>query len=523
MDDPVPINNSLDALYPPAELGAQMVRWNQLISQFSKLYNGKLPGFVGRSPGRVNLLGEHIDYSLYEVLPMGIAEDVCIAVRAFPSGGMAKVAIANIKPDRFKSNGFNIEADGSVEIDASTHEWTNYFKAGLRGAMGLLKQKISDFSPTSMEVLVDGTVPAGGGLSSSAAFVCASALTVLRANGQEQIIKRELVELAIVSERAVGVNSGGMDQAASVSSIRGDALSVSFHPNLHAEAIAFPMTKSPITFMIAQSFVAADKHTSAPRCYNLRVVECTLAAEFIASKLGLTLKEDSSSLGRSLRGLQEVYFDSRKGTSDGTSTSEIGGLKTMLSLVEEHLPKDQGYTRAEIAQVLQTSVADLESRYMTKFPVDATDFMLRSRALHVLNEAIRVSQFKSLLKEPPSDEEVLFTELGALMNNTQESCRDVYSCSCPELDELCEIAKGAGAYGSRLTGAGWGGCTVHLIPKDRTEEIRKAWEEKYYRVKFPEITSEKLAEAVVVTEPGHGSMMYVRSLLTPPVNLELIS
>lgn len=60
-----------------------------------------------------------------------------------------------------------------------------------------------------MEILVDGNVPAGGGLSSSAAFVCASALATLRANGREHVNKRELVELAIVSERAVGVNSGG--------------------------------------------------------------------------------------------------------------------------------------------------------------------------------------------------------------------------------------------------------------------------------------------------------------------------
>ena len=57
--------------------------------------------------------------------------------------------------------------------------------------------------------------------------------------------------------------------------------------------------------------------------------------------------------------------------------------------------------------------------------------------------------------------------LGALMNETQDSCRDVYDCSAPELDELCRLALGAGAYGSRLTGAGWGGCSVHLVAADK--------------------------------------------------------
>ena len=64
-----------------------------------------------------------------------------------------------------------------------------------------------------MDVLADGTVPSGGGLSSSAAFVCVSVLAVMRANGVEKVDKKELVEVAIVSERAVGVNSGGSRNA----------------------------------------------------------------------------------------------------------------------------------------------------------------------------------------------------------------------------------------------------------------------------------------------------------------------
>lgn len=215
MDEPVPIINSLDALYPPESLITQMQRWDRLYHQFASLYDSASPQFVTRSPGRVNILGEHIDYSLYEVLPMAILADVLIAVSTSspnPDSQEATILISNIDPEKYPSTKFGIATNGDIEIDPSNHSWSNYFKAGCKGALSLLRKQTPNLALRSLSILVDGNVPAGGGLSSSAAFVCASALAVLRANGQSSIIKKQLVELAIVSERSVGVNSGGMDR-----------------------------------------------------------------------------------------------------------------------------------------------------------------------------------------------------------------------------------------------------------------------------------------------------------------------
>ena len=501
MDQLVPVASDVDVLYASEALPAERKRWDKLRQKFSDLYGGKVPDFIARSPGRVNLIGEHIDYSLYEVLPMAIAADVIIAVsvpQQVEKPNKAKISIANVNSQKFKTNDFIFSGENDIEIDASTHEWTNYFKSGLKGAIGLLKKKDPQSTPRSMQIVVDGTVPAGGGLSSSAAFVCASALAVLHANGQKEVIKSELVELAIVSERAVGVNSGGMDQAASVFSIRGDAVSVSFSPILHAEAITFPKTDPPIIFMVAQSFVAADKHVTAPECYNLRVVECTLAAEYLAAKLKLKLLSDSAPLGTSLRGLQNAYYF-RPGRHNQHTEDER--FHKMLSLVKEHLPSTSGLNREEITSVLSISIPDLEDRYMSKLPVRAEKLFLLHREEHVFRE------FKSLLLNPPevtdSNPEKLFQSLGTLMNETQASCRDLYDCSCPELDELCTIAREAGAYGSRLTGAGWGGCSVHLVPKAKVDAVKKAWIDQYYSKKFPG----REEEGIVISEPGHGSFI----------------
>lgn len=207
----VPYARSLQDVYTQDALAPQGVRWNHLLSSFQTLY-GHHADFVSRSPGRVNIIGEHIDYSLYSVLPMAITADVLLAVSTDvqPSqDGTFKVRIANVQDAKFPAHEFDIPYD-AVDIDATVHEWTNYFKSGLRGALELLRKKRgAGFKPKSMQILLDGTVPSGGGLSSSAAFVSASALAVMIANGEKQVDKTELTELAIVSERAVGVNSGG--------------------------------------------------------------------------------------------------------------------------------------------------------------------------------------------------------------------------------------------------------------------------------------------------------------------------
>lgn len=186
------------------------LRFSSLVSQFNKEYNRR-PDFVARSPGRVNIIGEHIDYSLYDVFPTAVSVDVIMAVKVVPAGASGTtVKIANVAPEKFPSREFNVPHETDIEIDPKKHEWVNYFKAGLLGALKFLRKQRADgpLIPASMEILVDGNVPPGGGISSSAAFVCASALAVMKANNHD-VSKQDLLDLAVVSERAVGVYSGG--------------------------------------------------------------------------------------------------------------------------------------------------------------------------------------------------------------------------------------------------------------------------------------------------------------------------
>ena len=340
-----------------------------------------------------------------------------------------------------------------------------------------------------------------------------------------------------------------MDQAASVLSEIGSALYVSFVPKLHASPVQIPQTEPEIVFLAAQSYVQADKQATAPIQYNLRVVECALAADCLAKifRLKRPLKPDSSPLAISLRSFHDAYFcqkeDARNNNTDTSVEDFRLQLDKLIHMTDEYLMQEDGYTLEEISQILGVSEDDLRAKYMEKVPVRADKFMLRQRALHVFTEARRVIDFMTLLSSPPVQQEPVantkygtsvkdnepdkdtssstarndqvnhseyLRRLGALMNETQDSCRDVYECSAPELDELCRLALSAGACGSRLTGAGWGGCSVHLVPADKVDAVVEKWREGYYKKKFAEMGKDISMDlekegAVVKSRPGSGS------------------
>jgi len=320
-----------------------------------------------------------------------------------------------------------------------------------------------------------------------------------------------------------------MDQAASVFSEKGSALFVSFAPELGAGTVQFPKADPEFVFMIAQSYKKSDKKVTGPYNYNLRVVECTLAAlglfqfkEMIPG--GSDIPTDQSPLGLSLGTMFDTYWQTIGGARRPERTV-IERLEYFVNKIPEMFPGEGKYGKEEIAKVTGLSVEQLDERYINaRFPVIAEQFRLRKRAKHVYSEALRVYKFLHLLestkkfpvtpgKEPETKEThstQLYKQLGALLNESQTSCHDNFGCSTAELELICKLAREAGSVGSRLTGAGWGGATVHLVPIDRVEAVRDALNEGYYKklVVNKKINLKQYDNAVIVSRPGSGSALY---------------
>ncbi|KAI0052334.1 galactokinase gal [Auriscalpium vulgare] len=545
---PIPVYTSLETLY--ADLGTatnHAARWNDLAEEFQKRF-GRRPTHIARAPGRVNLIGEHIDYALFGVLPAAIERDILIACAPrdpslYPRGDVNahnlhhKYTPQSFTPTKKRSNSIGSgppEEEVHVEewhldIDKKELRWESYVKAGYYGVL-------NRFFPTSatelehpipVDLLVTGTVPAGSGLSSSAAMVVASTLVFLAANDKlDGVTKGTLVEMSMENEKRVGVNSGGMDQAASVISTPASALYVTFYPRLAATPVALPgssasSTSSPrAVFILANSLVTSEKAVHARTRYNLRVVETLAAARILALHLGLSVGP------RERLTLRQVVGRLGQEPEEGWAEDDES-LRTTLRLAVKEVERlrpasadqdgQEGVTLEEMVKLSGMPKAEFREVYLDWIDVEATHFQLYKRAKHVFTEALRVLQFREVCARQDADDAL--KELGDLMNASQTSCSRDFDCSCAELDQLTKIARDAGAYGSRLTGAGWGGCTVSLIAEDNVSSFIEKLTAAY--PPYNNLKGDALSEVIFATKPSSGacgmwlSSFRLRSLISP--------
>nr|XP_047908289.1 N-acetylgalactosamine kinase isoform X3 [Anser cygnoides] len=371
-----------------------------------------------------------------------------------------------------------------IQINKTKPQWHNYFLCGLKG----IQEHFGLNNPTGMNCLLDGTIPPSSGLSSSSALVCCAGLVTLRANGKT-LSKVELAEICTKSERYIGTEGGGMDQSISFLAEEGTATVrhrtpdqaklIEFSP-LRATDVRLP---SGAAFVIANSCVEMNK--AATSHYNIRVMECRLATKLLSKSKGLDWK-------KMLR-LQDVQ--AKLGVS----------LEEMLTIVEEVLHPEP-YSTEEICKCLGISLEDLRSQILSQNTQDVSTFKLHQRAKHVYSEAARVLEFKKICNEAPANAIQL---LGELMNQSYISCREMYECSCPELDRLVDICLQFGAVGSRLTGAGWGGCTVSMVPTDKLNTFLKNVKKAYYQNDVQRLALEN--NSLFATKPGRGALVFVEA------------
>jgi galactokinase len=339
-----------------------------------------------RAPGRVNLIGEHTDYNLGYVLPVAIDLDAWMCSVA-SDDGMVRLMSVQEGPAEFA-----LSTPG-----APTGTWQDYV-AGITRSLAQ-----SGVEVRAVSAVVDSTVPAGAGLSSSAALELAAAWTI----SQSAPVPMSGTDLARAAQRAeneyVGVRSGLMDQFAAVHGIRGSALL------LDCRSLEYRKVELPrgLTLVALDS---RNPHRLGTSEYNVRREQCE-------------------------RGVAQI-----RATNPGVAS-----------------------LRDVTPEMLRTASPRL-------------DDVVARRCEHVVHENERVMATVEALEEADLD------EVGRLFAESHASLRDLFEVSSVELDALVEIAKSVrGVVGARMTGGGFGGCTVNLVHDDAVEELRSTVAREYPR------------------------------------------
>ena len=342
---------------------------------------------IFRAPGRVNLIGEHTDYTEGFVMPLAINLHAWVAA-APRSDQRIRVFSSNI--------GQMAELDlEKPALNAQGH-WSAYI-LGVAAALVDAKHRIR-----GADLLVRGDVPMGAGLSSSASVEVASGFAMLAVSG----LSMPPSELAKVCQRAenqyAGAMVGIMDQMMACCGRENYALL------LDCRTLGFELLPlfRDAQFVVCNSMV---KHDHAANEYNQRRTDCETAARILSSRMP--------------------------------------NVKTLRDV----------------------SIEDLE-----RFAADLPTVVYR-RAHHVVTENARVLAARAALEK--SDPELF----GALMKQSHASLRDDYNVSCAELDILVKLASNSpGVYGSRMTGGGFGGCTISLVASEHVDEFKRTIAEEYH-------------------------------------------
>lgn len=340
------------------------------------------------SPGRINLIGEHIDYNGGMVFPMAIN---------LGTHGYLKLRDDN----KVRVYSLNFEDKGIIEFDIDNiyydekFNWANY----VQGVIAIFQEHGHKIT-TGFDLLVYGTIPNGSGLSSSASLE----VLIGRILIDNHHLPVDDVKLALLAQQAenqfIGVNCGIMDQ-----------------------------------------FIIANGTSAGALSINTDTLEFSTVRFDLGPNKIVVLNSNKK------RGLVDSAYNARRSSCEN-----------VLAIAKEHFPV--------------TTLCELTPQQLASLDLTEEDMM---RAKHAVDEQARV--LKSMEQLAAGQ----ITEFGQTLYEGHKSLKDLFEVSCDELDFIVDSCKSLGAIGARMTGAGFGGCCIAIMPEDKVDDLQQIIEPYYQK------------------------------------------
>ena len=489
----------------------------QLLRNLLKNYRDKFGDeavLVSRAPGRVNLLGRHIDHQGGKVNMMALHHDFYLV--AGGSKNDDQIVLHNADSARFPEAHFRISAVALPE-DTNWHEfingafvrnriskkagrWDNYFEA-------VAARWAKQFTPPclqGMKIVAGGDIPIAAGLSSSSAIVVAFAEAVTALNDLN-LNAEKMVELCGEAEWYVGTRGGAGDHAAMKFSRMGQIVQMGFFPLQVCDQVDFPENTC---VLICNSHIKAQKTLGAREIFNHRVACYHLGLEAIRMQFPAY-----APLLQHLRDLvpEKLGIDKREILKIIATLPVMVQRDELSSLLPETVYHKylQTHTLAEaypLRDVVLYGIAECErSECLTKRLREGRIAEV-GRLVDISHDGDRVVRFDSEMKPQPfilSYTDDLIAQLLADADRSKNTLFRLlpgsYRCSMAEIDCMVDIARQVpGVLGAQIIGAGLGGCILVLAQKEAAATLRRDLTDKYYE-------PHKLNPSIIVCTPVAGS------------------
>ena len=439
---------------------------------------------VSRAPGRINLLGNHIDHRGGYLNYVGISRDTIMVASRNDDD---TVRIVNTNADRFHPAEFSIgdllppDKRGNwhefiEHVEITTRSWENYIRAPIL----YLQDQHQDQTIAGMDIAVAGDVPIAAGLSSSSTLVVSTFLAASHFNNVA-IPKDEQAEFCGAAEWYAGTRGGSGDHAAMLYAKPQALLHLRFFP-LVTEELPFP---AGFRVVACNSLV---EH-APPGIFNERIA---------SYEIGLMLiKQANPDIAEKLEHLRDL-----NPATTGKSVSEI---YAMLRDVPVRASREQ------IRALLPDSGSRLDTLF-SPHPEPSEGYRLRQVVMFGIAECARSARGGELLKaddlegfgalkkrshdgdrqfntsrdrDPdPVDNRISDEDLNRLIETAPPFDQQTggYDCSCEELDRLTDIASAVeGCVGAGLTGGGLGGCVLAIVREDAVDALVAAVNDAFYK------------------------------------------
>ncbi|MHC4743136.1 MAG: GHMP family kinase ATP-binding protein [Planctomycetota bacterium] len=459
---------------------------------------------IVRAPGRINLMGRHVDHRGGWNNCLAIDRETIAVVGLRDDDNVEAVSV---EPDKFEPVSFSISevmgrfafadwldfvnsdwVENMLRIEAGN--WGNY----IRAAMLRLQHRYNDRKILGLNIALAGDVPIAAGLSSSSTIVVATLQAAIALNGLE-LTAGQFVDLCGQGEWFVGSRGGAGDHAAISLGQRGKIAHIGYLPFKVERMIDAPRHYRVV---IANSHIKAAKSSSAKNTFNSRIAAYNLGLELLKQRCPdiknkihclrdlneQTLACDTADIYRMLLTVPE--FMTR---SDFTNMLS----KEHKDLIEANFASHDDPGRYNVRGVLLFGVAEILRSKICVDYLESKQIEHFGALMKVSHDGDRVSTHdadgRCIPFERPCDDEYVNKMIEELTSGRAAAASDAqmllqpgsYACSTVEIDQMVDIASSVpGVVGAQIAGAGLGGCIMALVSKDSAETLRKALVDKYY-------------------------------------------